>query len=129
MNHYLLIKQKNLNTLEESKLCECICDIEQTQDKISFTYAEEGLEGRVHVVFHESECFIERHAVITTHLHFIENRRTSGFVESEYGAFVLEIFTHKYKKWNEVIALEYDILSGEEITDSFRLMFRIKKLA
>lgn len=129
MKQYLLITQKNLNTQEETKLAEGQVEVDKTKKGISFEYEEINLGGRVQVVLNEDDCRIKRHFEITTHLHFIENKKTLGTVDSEFGTFDFEIFTHKYRRWNEVTALEYDILNGEEVSDSFRLMFRFKKLS
>lgn len=126
---YLLVTQKNQQTQQEIKLAECQCEIQENDQEISFCYTEKDLMGQVKVVLNEKECHIERQAQIVTCLHFIENQKTEGLVESEYGSFNVEIFTHKYRKWNEVIALEYDILNGDAVSDSFRLMFKFKKLA
>ena len=50
-------------------------------------------------------------------------------VESIYGILEIDLYTRRYLKKDIVIAVEYDILNGDEILESYRLMIKMKKLA
>ena len=70
---------------------------------------------------------IERKGELITQLSFEHNKTTTGSVMSEFGIFDIGVFTHKYIKKENIIAIEYDILSGDEVTDGYRILWVIKE--
>ena len=129
MKQLVLVKQKNITENIEQILFNDAIEIKNNKSTISFTYHEkQPFNGVVNVEANMKGCKIKRISENTTTLNFIENKKTKGIVESQYGTFDVEIFTKKYFIKDELIALEYDILSGNEITDTFRLMIKFKKI-
>lgn len=124
------VKQKNLQTNQELILCDQICDLELKDDSYSFSYNEKRpLNGKVTMQGNLNGCTIIRKAEGTTHLNLKHQKQTKGMVESIYGILEIDLFTHRYLKKDNVIAVEYDILNDKEVLESYRLMIKMKKLA
>ncbi len=124
------VKQKNLQTNHEQTLCDQICDLELKDNHYSFTYKEKRpLEGHVTMQGDLNGCSIIRKAEGTTHLNLMHQKQTKGIVESIYGILEIDLFTHRYFKKDNVIAVEYDILNDQEVIESYRLMIKIRKIA
>ncbi len=47
---------------------------------------------------------------------------------SAYGTFEIDLKTRSYHFHESVLALEYDVMNGEECVESFRLMTKMKKM-
>ena len=124
------VKQKNLQTNQESILCDQICDLELKDDTYSFSYNEKRpLNGHVTMYGNMQGCTILRKAEGTTSLNLKHEKQTKGMVESIYGILEIDLYTRRYLKKDNVIAVEYDILNGKEVLESYRLMIKMKKLA
>ena len=124
------VKQKNLQTNEENTLCDQICDVALNDDSYSFSYNEKRpLNGFVTMNGNTHGCTITRKAEGTIHLNLQHQKQTKGMVESIYGILEIDLFTHRYLKKDNVVAVEYDILNGREVLESYRLMIKMKKLA
>ena len=76
---------------------------------------------------HKDQLTIIRHGEVVSTLHFRNNEKTLGTVLSEFGEFQIELFTRRYLCANETIAVEYDVLSGDEVSDSFRILWKIRR--
>lgn len=124
------VKQKNLQTNQESILCDQICDLELNDDNYTFSYKEKRpLNGHVTMHGNMQGCTINRKAEGTTNLILKHQKQTKGMVESIYGILEIDLYTRRYLKKDNVIAVEYDILNGDEVLESYRLMIKMKKLA
>ena len=124
------VKQKNLQTNHEQMLCDQICDLELKDDHYLFTYKEKRpLEGHVTMQGDSNGCSIIRKAEGTTRLNLKHQKQTKGIVESIYGILEIDLYTRRYFKKDNVIAVEYDILNDGDILESYRLMIKIRKIA
>lgn len=124
------VKQKNLQTNQEVILCDQICDLELNDDNYSFSYREKRpLNGHVTMHGNMHGCTIHRKAEGTTQLILKHQKQTKGMVESIYGILEIDLYTRRYLKKDNVIAVEYDILNNDEVLESYRLMIKMKKLA
>lgn len=129
MKHVISVKQKNLKTQEEHLLCDQLCDLEKTHTDFCFSYRElPPFGGSVEVKANKKGCTILRSCENNTKLHFQKEKKTKGIVESEYGRFDVDIYTHHYILKEEIMALEYDVMSGDDVIESYRLMVKIKKV-
>ncbi|MGN1344464.1 MAG: DUF1934 family protein [Traorella sp.] len=126
MKKRILIKQKDLKENQEQILCDQICQLEKNHDTYQFSYHEKKpYNGIVTIQGNNHEINIHRLAENKSSLHLISSQYTKGKVESIYGSFEIDLYTHHYFHKEELIAVEYDILNGKEILESYRLMIRI----
>ncbi len=129
MKVFVTIKQKNLTTSEEQTLCESVCEMTQTKESFEFTYHEEKpYDGTVKISGNSFSCQIHRTAENTSILKFSSQQKTKGRIQSAYGEFEVDIYTHVYHKKENILAIEYDILNGSEVLEKFRMMAKFKKL-
>lgn len=129
MKHVISIKQKNLKTQEEYLLCDQIVDVTHLNDGIEFEYLErKPFNGKVKMRVNRNSCEIQRVAQNKSTLILKEGEKTKGIVESEYGAFELDLFTNVFHMNDKIIAIEYDVCNEVEVIESYRLMAKIKNL-
>lgn len=98
-----------------------------TDGCIRLSYTEGHSDTQVSVEAGEDELRITRDGEIITRLSFRHQLETTGSLLSEFGTIDIGVFTHKYIKKENIIAIEYDILSGGEITDGYRILWIIKE--
>lgn len=94
---------------------------------IHIQYVERDQKTKVDVEAYEDELKIKRNGEVVTHLLFHCKEKTKGSVLSEFGTIDLGVYTHKYIKKENIIAIEYDILSGDEVSDGYRILWTIKE--
>lgn len=129
MQYVITIKQKNMNTGEEQLLCDTICDIKNNSGEIVFEYQElPPYDGKVKITAGQKGCRIHRKAENESIMEFKINSITQGKVMSAYGTFEIDLKTRSYHFHESVLALEYDVMNGEECVESFRLMTKMKKM-
>lgn len=97
------------------------------EDILILEYVEKSTNAKVVVHASDEHMTIKREGDAITNLSFHAKQKTSGSVLSEFGTVEIEIFTHKYIKRENIIAIEYDILAGGEVTDGFRIIWTIKE--
>lgn len=127
MKRLLEVKQTQLETKIRNILFRGYVDVPIIMDEITLEYLENDGKTEVHLVADQDVMSIHRSGEMITNLVFQENKKTKGSIESEYGTISLDIFTHKYIKKENIIAVEYDVLVNDEITDSFRLICTLKE--
>lgn len=129
MKVVITVKQHNLQTNEDILLCDQLCDVEVKENTLSFSYKEKApLSGNVNIKADSKGCTIIRKEAGTTTIKLVEKKKTKGIVESIYGILEMDLYTRRYFKKEEIIAIEYDILNGIEILESYRLMIKMKKV-
>lgn len=127
MKRLLEVKQTQLETKIRNILFRGYVEVPIIMDEITLEYLENDGKTKVHLVADQNVMSIHRSGEMITSLVFQENEKTKGSIESEYGMISLDIFTHKYIKKENIIAVEYDVLVNDEITDSFRLICTLKE--
>ena len=127
MKKYIVVKQKQRLTEERKILFQGIAEIKAHLPCLCIKYKELDTAAQVHVQADEKELKIHREAEATTHLHFIANQKTLCSIESVYGTVELQIYTHKYIKKDNIIAISYDVLNGDVVSDSFYIIWTIKE--
>lgn len=131
MNQILQVSQKNLDTQEMVILCEEAVEIDESNNKLSFTYHEvQPYSGTVTCTFTENSVMIQRVAEgMNSQLRFDIHRPTKGIVSSMYGDIEMELVTTKYIRSDKGIFLEYYTCQNKEKLDSFRFVFKFRNLA
>ena len=105
-----------------------MCELQICDDKKAVGYHElDAASTNVEMFIHKEQLTIVRHGEVVSTLHFKSNEKTYGTVSSEFGEFQIELFTHRYLCGSETIAVEYDVLSGDEVSDSFRILWKIRR--
>lgn len=124
----LLVKQKNQHTLDEHILAECIVEIENNHNEIAFCYEEcDTNKSKVNFVANQSELKIHRFSEAESRLTFKLNQKTEGVIMSEYGEFCVDLYTRKLICSQELVAIEYDVLNGDEVVDAYRILWKIRR--
>ena len=97
------------------------------EDNIMYIEYVEEDDVKVEVKASEDELSILRNGEHRSELVFIPNKKTIGKIISEYGVLPLEIYTRKYIRNHNVVALEYDIIHDDDVVDSFRMIWNMKE--
>lgn len=127
MRKYIVVKQKQLYTGERNLMFKGLAFFSNIEDVLHLSYTEMDTESSVIVEAYPDELRVHRKGEVVTHLQFQQGRQTDGSVLSEFGTIDIGIFTHKYIRKENCIAIEYDILSGGEVTDGYRILWIIKE--
>lgn len=126
MKKHLTVKQKHRYTNEKNLMFEGHVNLVKNGSSQCIEYVEKD-GASVKVIADDEGLHIKRKGEVITNLHFEMNEKTSGSVLSEFGTIDLEIYTYKYIRKDNIIALEYDILSGGEVTDGYRILWILKE--
>ncbi|WP_416325678.1 DUF1934 domain-containing protein [[Eubacterium] hominis] len=127
MKKHLIVKQKDRYTDEKNLMFDGYVDFMKKGSLISIEYVEKDQTTTVKVKADDDELQLERKGEIQTQLLFRHKETTIGSVLSEFGTIELGIYTHKYIRKDNIIALEYDILSEGEVTDGYRILWILKE--
>lgn len=127
MKKHILVRQQHRYTKERFILFDGIAEYQKNDDSIIILYKENDTKANVKIVAEDNVLKIVRKAEAKTTLEFREHKLTTGDVLSEFGCFTLDLHTHNYIKKENIIAIEYDIRSGEEVTDGFRIIWMVKE--
>ena len=127
MKKHLIVKQKDRYTDEKNLMFDGYVDFMKKGSLISIEYVEKDQTTTVKVKADDDELQLERKGEIQTQLLFRHKETTIGSVLSEFGTIELGIYTHKYIRNDNIIALEYDILSEGEVTDGYRILWILKE--
>ena len=127
MKKHLIVKQKDRYTDEKNLMFDGYVDFMKKGSLISIEYVEKDQTTTVKVKADDDELQLERKGEIQTQLLVRHKETTIGSVLSEFGTIELGIYTHKYIRKDNIIALEYDILSEGEVTDGYRILWILKE--
>lgn len=128
MKKKLTVKQKHLYTQQSKILYSGTMDLYKKDNHARISYIEDGNACKVMLDSDENMLNLERISTdIHTRLSFINKEYTSGSIESAYGVIDVQIYTHKYIRKDDVIALEYDILINGEVTDGYRIIWNYRE--
>lgn len=127
MKKYLTVKQTNRYTKEKNLMFQGHAMYEKKGTALAISYMERDQKTNVAITIQDDELAIIRQGELMTTLVFRALETTKGSVLSEFGTIDLEIYTHKYIRKDNNIALEYDILSGGEVTDGYRILWMTKE--
>ena len=127
MKKHIVVKQKHLYTEERNLMFEGQAFFSDSNGCLRLSYTERGSNTAVSVEAENEGLRIQRDGELMTRLTFQHKKQTTGSVLSEFGTIDIGVFTHKYIKRENIIAIEYDILSGDEVTDGYRILWSLKE--
>ena len=127
MKKHIVVKQKHLYTEERNLMFEGQAFFSDSDGCLRLSYTERGSNTAVSVEAENEELRIQRDGELMTRLTFQHKKQTTGSILSEFGTIDIGVFTHKYIKRENIIAIEYDILRGDEVTDEYRILWILKE--
>ena len=127
MKKHIVVKQKHLYTEERNLMFEGQAFFSDSNGCLRLSYTERGSNTAVSVEAENEGLRIQRDGELMTRLTFQHKKQTTGSVLSEFGTIDIGVFTHKYIKRENIIAIEYDILSGDEVTEGSRIPWILKE--
>lgn len=127
MKKYIVVKQKHLYSNERYLMYEGQAFFSNKDGCMCLSYTEKGSSTKVSIEARNHMLSIKRDGELVTQLTFQKDKQTMGTVISEFGTIDIGVFTHKYIKKENIIAVEYDILSGDEVTDGYRILWVLKE--
>lgn len=127
MKKEIKVTQKNRYSKDRQIIFHGYGNVVFHENSITIEYIEDNTMASVKVEANDEYCTLCRKGEIKTNLKFIKDETTTGYVESEFGTFELGIHTHKYYKLEDMVICEYDILTGDEVSDGYRIIWKIKE--
>lgn len=127
MKKYVIVKQKHLYTKDRNVMFEGYAGFSKNESCTTLEYIEKDQQTEVCIIANDNELQIKRSGEIVTQLQFCCDKKTTGSIMSEFGMIEFDIFTHKYIKKENIIAIEYDISNGNERTDGYHIIWTIKE--
>lgn len=128
MKKYASVKQKHLYNGQRKLMYEGQVAFYKEEEGSRICYMEKDGEASVELWAGCSELkLVRKSAGLVTTLLFDPCRTTAGSVLSEFGVIDLEICTHKYIKKDNIIAIEYDVLTNGEVSDGYRIIWNLKE--
>ena len=122
-----MVKQTHLYTNEKHIMFHGVGEMDVQGDNISLSYIERDGISKVRVNATFDTLCIERDAELKSRLPFKSKEKTMGTILSEFGEIDIEIYTHKYIFNKDTIAVEYDIVQGDEVIDGYRIIWNMKE--
>lgn len=127
MRKLVTVKQSDLITNEKNILYKGYIELLNTMDGITLEYLENDKSTKVRITFDDEQMHLLRQGDMITDLCFREHEKTKGSITSSYGVMDLEVYTHKYIRKDSIIAIEYDILTNDEVVSKFRMICMLKE--
>ena len=127
MKKLVTIKQTDLLTNTKNILYKGCIELLDTMDEITLEYLENDKRTKVKLTFRDDTMQLLRTGEMITNLSFHVHEQTKGSITSQYGVMDLEVYTHKYIRKENIIAVEYDILTAGEVASRFRMICMIKE--
>lgn len=120
------VKQKHRYTKESYFMFQGLSEYENNLNEISLHYIENNGGAHIDMRAKSDELLLIRTADSITSLNFVEGKKTQGSVSNKYGVINIDIYTHKYRKYEKVVMVEYDIVNDNEVSDGFQILWKIK---
>lgn len=129
MKKKVTVKRKHRYTLERDIMYRGVSEFERKDDCIKLRYVEKNipLEVQVEVDAYRDHIEIRRFAETESNLLLKEKETTKGILSSAYGDIEIDLYAYRYIRKDCVITLEYDILSGGEVSGGYHIVWNIKE--
>ena len=129
MKKYAIVKQKHLYNGQRNVMYKGEIEVHNQPSFTSLCYIEYDGSTKVTVEANSSYLMIQRTGDVESTLKFVINQKTRGRIMTEFGLIELDIFTHKYIKKENSIAIEYDIMQNDVVIEGYRIIWNIKEEA
>lgn len=127
MKRQVIVKQQHRYTKERNILFNGVADCRVDDRLLVIEYLEDNTKADVHIEADDVGLMIYRHGEVETRLRFQKGITMQGEVMSEFGSFYLDLYTHNYIKRDTVIAVDYDVISNDEVSDGYYIIWTIKE--
>lgn len=128
MKKNIKVNQKHRYTKKRNVMYNGAASLQNKSDCLLVEYEEVHSHTKVLLWAYDSHMELKRNdSEMCTALTFAPNKKTMGTITSMYGVIEVEIFTYKYIKKQDVIALEYDVLVKDEVSDGYAIIWNMKE--
>ena len=125
MKKHVTVRQKNCTDQSLCVLHDGVCEYTCEKDQITLSYREkEG--GEVVLKADAKELMIFRKGDVTSRLRFRRDTNTTATITSPYGSFEIALYTYFYRISEQMIVVEYDVLSDMREKTRLRFSWHIK---
>lgn len=129
MKKKVTVKRKHRYTQESDILYRGTGEYERKDGCIKLRYTEKNipLDIQVEVDAFQDHIELKRSGETKSNLYFKEKETTKGVLSSTYGDMDIDLYTYRYIRKDNVITLEYDILSAGEVSGGYHIIWNIKE--
>ncbi len=128
MKKRIVMTHTQLNDKTKTILFDGVIDVKQSQDEITFTYFEADQKSKVLIQATPSRFHIVREGEMYSTIPLSLKELTEGKVLCEYGELNFSFYMREYFYFPHLIALEYDVYVDGEISESIRIVCKIKEV-
>lgn len=124
MKKEVKVTHMHLYTKEKAVLFSGYADFVMFPDYMELIYVEsDGV--KVIMRFYEEYMEVHRHGEVRSHLTMKQNKHTLNPMESVYGTFEVELYTHEYERCDHQIVVAYDIHNGSDEKDGYKIVIEL----
>lgn len=127
MIKHAVVKQKHLYNGQKNIMYKGHVDCLIKDLCTSLSYKEYDGCTEVQVQASDDELRIERKGDMVSKFHYIAGKKTKGSIMTEFGMIEIELYTHKYIKKENIIAVEYDVLQQDDVIEGYRIIWNLKE--
>lgn len=127
MKNYAVVKQKHLYNGQKNVMYQGVVEVGRNGYCTSLDYQEYDGCTSVHVEAHAQQLTIHRKGDVESILEYALHQKTKGKLMTEFGMIELELYTHKYIRKENIIAIEYDIMQNDEVIEGYRIIWNLKE--
>lgn len=126
MKKRLTVKSKNCHDQSQSLLHIGLCEYDCNSSEMVLTYHESEADGDVTIKALSDELTIIRKSEVTSVINLKKKEKTKGTITSPYGSFEMEFYTYFYRISENLIVVEYDVISDMQSKTRFRFSWHIE---
>lgn len=128
MQKHILMTSTQLEDKQKSILFDGICDVNISEDALTFTYLEKKQSIKVTIKASVDTFEIERKGELSSFILLKTNELTKGYMDCEFGKIDLNFMMRKYFFLPHLIIVEYDVIVDGEVQNSLRIICKIKEV-
>lgn len=124
----VVVKQKDLHSGLHKTLYIGRCSYFEYASGIFIEYKETNGDAITYVKASDQRLLVKHMGKdVQSQLPYQQQQHTTGMLMTEFGRIEIGVFTHKYIKRENSIAVVYDILQQGEVVESYRVIWNIKE--
>ncbi len=124
MKKEVKVTHMHLYTKERAELFCGQADFMMFPEYMELIYLEAG-NVKVVMRFYETYMEVHRYGEARSHLTMKRNQATKNPIESVYGTFEVELYTHEYERYDHKIHVSYDIHNGSDEKDGYKIVIEL----
>ena len=117
----LFVVRHNFSAGNREVIFDGLATIQKNTDGINISYIEEEDNTEVELVVESQKVTLKRKTgEFSTRVNCLLNKLSEIKVINKYGHFSLNTYTHHIEQSRKKLAFIYDVVSGNEVVDSYR---------